>query len=105
MFTMGCSVRDSLSTTVMGMQNQGQTAGQLGLQYASPLGMLKVEGASQGMVNVSLEGFQPLPIMQLNTVLGFVGGMLACGELKSVLMTPFGLLMGSAFVSPALPGT
>jgi len=98
MFTMSCSVRDSLSTTVMGMQNQGQTAGQLGLQYASPLGMLKVEGASQGMVNVSLEGFQPLPIMQLNTVLGFVGGMLACGELKSVLMTPFGLLMGSANV-------
>ena len=98
MFTISCAVRDSLSGTAMGMQNQGQTAGQLGLQYASPLGMLKAEMMSQGMVNVSLEGFQPLPAMQLNTQLGFVGGMLACGELKSVLMTPVGLLMGSANV-------
>ena len=73
MFTMSCSVRDSLATTVMAMQNQGQTAGQLGLQYASPLGMLKLEGASQGLVNVSLEGFQPLPFMSINTTLGFVG--------------------------------
>merc|ERR1740124_875417 len=74
MFTMSCAVRDSLSTTVMGMQN------------------------------VSLEGFQPLPIMQLNTVLGFVGGMLACGELKTVLMTPVGLLMGSANVFGQMSG-
>ena len=73
MFTMSCSVRDSLATTAMAMQNQGQTAGQLGLQYASPLGMLKLEGASQGLVNVSLEGFQPLPFMSINTTLGFVG--------------------------------
>lgn len=96
MLTMSCSVRDSMATTVMAMQNQGQTAGQLGLQYASPLGMLKLEGASQGLVNVTLEGFQPLPILSLNTTLGFVGGMLGCGELRSVLMTPVGMLMGMA---------
>jgi len=73
MFTMSCSVRDSLATTVMAMQNQGQTAGQLGLQYASPLGMLKLEGWSHGQVDVTLEGFQPLDFMSIDTKLGFQG--------------------------------
>lgn len=98
MFSMSCAVRDSLSATAMGMHNQGQAAGQLGLQYASPLGMLKAELVSQGLVNVSLEGFQPLPFAQLNTQLAFVGGMLAGGQLSSVLMTPVGMLMANANV-------
>ena len=40
------------------------------------------------MVNLSLEGFQPLPIMQLNTQLAFMSGMLVGGQLYSVLFTP-----------------
>ena len=98
MFSMSCAVRDGLSATAMGMQQQGQSAGQLGLQYASPLGMLKAELISAGMVNVSLDGFQPLPFAQLNTQLAFVGGMLAGGQLHGVLMTPVGVLMGAANV-------
>jgi len=104
MFQMSVGLRDALSASSVGMINGGQAGGQVGLQYSSALGLLKAELASAGMWNISLEGFQPLPFAQLNTQLAFVGGMLAGGQVHSIVMTPVGVLMGAANVYGQMSG-
>lgn len=96
LFQTQVSVRDGMAAQGVGMMQQGSAFGQAGLQYASPLGMLKADLISQGVVNLSLEGFQPLPIMLLNTKLSFMSGMLVGGEMASVLFTPLGVMSGFA---------
>ena len=104
LFQAQVSVRDGLTSQGMGMMQGPAAFGQVGLQYASPLGNLKADLISQGVVNLSLDGFQPLPIMQLNTQLSFMSGMLVGGQLYSVLFTPVGVMTGGANLYGQLSG-
>ena len=45
------------------------------------------------MVNVSLEGFQPLPFLNCNLQLAFVPAGLAGGVLQTMMLTPVGMVM------------
>ena len=104
LFQASVSLRDGLATQGMGMMQGDSAFGQVGLQYASPLGNLKADLVSQGVVNLSLEGFQPLPMMQVGTQLNFMSGMLVGGQLTSVLFTPVGVMMGYASLGGQLSG-
>ena len=87
MVTFGKSVRNRLSVSGMGALMPPQPQAQVGMQYQTSQGVLKAELLSAGLLQASFEGFQPLPIMQVNTQLAFVQHGLAMGALQSVLMT------------------
>ena len=106
MFQASCAVRDSLSATGMGMVHPGGAGGQVGLGYASPLGMLEANVQSQGpnpsVVELALRGFQPLSFMQLSPKLAFMHGMLVGGEVETMLMPP--LVPGMMKLNASLDG-
>ena len=86
---------DRMSLQGMGMLG-AQPQGQIGTAYASRFGVLKAEMVSAGVLQTSLEGFQPLPLpLQLNTQLAFMPQGLAMGAVQGVLMTPVGVALGN----------
>lgn len=94
---LGLSLRDGLSMSGMSMlQDGGGGMTQSGLTYATRFGALKAEVISQGVVQTTLEGFMPLPFMQVTTQLAFMPQGLAGGAMQSVIMCPIGAMMLSA---------
>lgn len=89
-------LRDGLSASTMGMLCDGGGMGSAGLTYATRFGALKAEVISQGVLQTTLEGFMPLPFMQLTTQLAFMPQGLAGGAMQSVVMCPIGAMMMSA---------
>jgi len=81
----------------------GQPQGQLGVSYQTRLGVLKAEMLSLGVLQTTLEGFQPLPFTQFTAQVAFCpGGAMGVGQ--AVIMTPVGILMGSGNLGGQLSG-
>jgi len=92
---LNCSLSERMGVSSVGMLGREQSQGQLGLSYQTRLGVLKAELLTNGIVQTTLEGLQPLPFMQITTQAAFVKQGLAMGGLQTVCMTPVGFLMGS----------
>jgi len=90
-------LREGLGLSGMGMlADDGNGMLQSGLTYGTRFGALKAEVVSQGVLQTTLEGFMPLPFLQLTTQLAFMPQGLAGGAMQSVLMSPIGAIIGSA---------
>jgi len=94
---LGLSLREGLNLSSMGMlQDGGGGMAQAGLTYQTRFGALKAEMISQGVLQTTLEGFTPLPCMQVTTQLAFMPQGFAGGAMNTVIMSPVGAVMLSA---------
>lgn len=96
MANLAVSLREGFGASGMGMLHAEGGMATSGLTYATRLGALKAEVVSQGVLQTTLEGFMPLPFMQVTTQLLFMPQGLAGGAMQTVLMCPVGALMLSA---------
>lgn len=95
LFTMGTALREGVMMSGVGVIGEASSA-QVGTQVATPMGVLKAEVVSAGVLQTALEGFAPLPFLNFNTQLAFVPAGLAGGVLQSVMLTPVGMVMACA---------
>jgi len=93
-FTLNTALRDGVMTSGMAMLSETSSQAQVGTQLVTSRGTLKAELVSQGMLQTSVEGFQPLPFLNVNLQLAFVPQGLAGGVLQTMLLTPVGMMMG-----------
>uniref|UniRef100_A0A7S0LP02 Uncharacterized protein n=1 Tax=Coccolithus braarudii TaxID=221442 RepID=A0A7S0LP02_9EUKA len=101
---MNYAFSDNVGLSSMCMLGKDQSQCQAGLAYQTRAGVLKAEMVSPGVLQTSLEGFSPLPFMQITTQAAFVQHGLAMGAAHAMLMTPVGYLMGAANLMGQLSG-
>ena len=91
-------------TSAMAMLGADASQATVGTTLLTSYGQLKAELVSHGMLQTSFEGFQPLPMVNLNTQLAWVPQGLAGGVLQGVMLTPVGMLMGCVNTGGQLSG-
>lgn len=96
MVMVNSTIREGLTAGGMAMTADGQSQAQVSTSYATRGGVLKAELASAGMVQLALEGCAPLPFLQLNSMVALMPQGLAGGMAQGMLLTPVGMVTGSA---------
>ena len=91
--SLSTSVRDGVMTSGMAMLGENGSQAQVGTHLMTSRGTLKADLISAGMLQTTIEGFQPLSFLNLNLQLAFVPQGLAGGVLQSMLLTPVGMVM------------
>ena len=92
MLTANKEVVDGVMTTAMAMMSPRGSQAIFGTTLATAYGNLKAELVSAGMLQATLEGFEPLPFMMSSLQLAFVGPVPVGGVLQNQMLTPIGLL-------------
>jgi len=79
----------------MGILDKNMSQATLGLRAMTSRCALSMEAVSAGVVQLGVEGYSPLPFLQLNAQLAFVPIVPVGGQAQAVLMTPVGPLISS----------
>jgi len=94
-FSLSTALRDGVMTSGTSILSENSSQAQVGTQLVTSRGTLKAELVSAGMLQTTVEGFQPLSFVNMNLQLAFFPTGLAGGVLQTMLLTPVGMALAS----------